>query len=210
MSPRLQALAQLYALAAHRRLRLRQRCDCWTAEAAEELRAVPIPALPWALVEVVLASCFASEEDFLACLPRLLELTRPATFDRERVHGRLRHALTSAAEDLALRAYLREEFLESLADPPRELLESILSLGLGDQVLELSHRPVAPSWFAELVCEIGRKRHAEGLSAREAMFADELLVAPRREAVERAFFAASTPAEQRLFSTALQVLEWFA
>lgn len=205
MSP----LAQLYALSARRRLRLTHWCPCCTTpEEMAALKAAPVRELPWTVLKPLLSCTVGDDDDFLVCLPRLLELTPLDSFDRQRLLRRLERARATPEEDRTVRAWLREELLEALdVAPPGELLSAIVTLDLSAQVLARLDVPLAPVWYAQLAWEIGCRR-CGGLTEQESVFIDAILSEPRLESLERAFFAAVDPEEQRLFSSAVQVLEW--
>lgn len=207
-------LPALYDAFSRDRLRLSFYCPHCVSEAeVAEFKATPLRERSWAQLEVLVCSAmntFGDAQDARHCLPRMVELSLRSAFKRDCVLQLAHRLPLSPPERSLLHALFAEAVLEQLrAD---ELLDDVLALvtahGLQPRVAALLEAAaVAPRWYAQLICEFGQLQ--DRLTAQEAVLADWVLTHPKLDPLERAFFAATTAQTQQLFSSAVQVLEWF-
>lgn len=212
----------LYDVFARYRLRSVRACQCChDDDQVQALRAKPLRALlagDFSCYPRCAMSLWGDEYDFKHFLPRLLELSlgQPGFFD---LQDKLRQAAWPEwlrDERLAVAALVRHEAERKLRfglERPSACLDDLYFVGEDPRpILErlLADATVPPRWYAELVLEAGQGMQSPaGLSASPSVYVDWLFEAPRADALERAFFAAETGEDQRLYSSALGVLEWF-
>jgi hypothetical protein len=209
-------LEALYALFARYPFRVSRYCDhCFDAEEVAALKKVPLRERELDGVLCSLLGTFGDENDVKHLAPRLLELYGPdRAFERELVQRLLRQAELSPAEELGLRAFFVEEaLLRFQSSSPAPVLEPAARLWLQPQLAaDLARAVNAPRWYAHLICEVG-SRHGQRagvpFDAWEQPLVDWLFSTARADLLERAFFCAPREEDQRLFSLALQVLEFW-
>ncbi|MDP1825473.1 MAG: hypothetical protein Q8L48_19600 [Archangium sp.] len=207
------ALEALYDAFSRDRLRLSFYCShCVSDDEVAEFKATPLRQRDWSQVEPLIWSAmftFGDERDARHCLPRMVELSCRNASNRELVLRLLRRLPISPPERALVNACFAEDLMNQLrADELLEVLEPIAAYGLQPRAEELLRAAqVAPRWYARLACEFGQ-RHGV-LTAQESVLVDWVLATAKVELLERAFFLATEPDDQQLFSSAVQVLEWF-
>lgn len=212
-SPPLEAL---YALFARYPFRAKRVCSCCFSDAeVAALKKAPLRERQLEGVVCSLLGTFDNEGDVKHLLPRLLELYGEGSFERNHVHQLLARLPLTAAEQLGLRAFFSEEAMARfLSAEPAPVLEPAARLWLQPRLAAaLAPATSAPRWYAHLICEAG-SRHARRVGvvfeAHEQPLVDWLFEAARPELLERAFFLAQGADDERLFSLALQALEFWA
>lgn len=207
-------LPAVYDAFSRDRLRLSFYCPhCVSDAEVAEFKATPLRERSWAQLEVLVCSAlntFGDAQDARHCLPRMVELSLRSAFKRDCVLQLAHRLPLSPPERALLNALFAEGVLAQLrADEPLDdVLALVTSYGLQQRVAALLEAsPLAPRWYAQLICEFAQRQ--DRLSAQEAVLVDWVFTHPKLAALERAFFAATNAQNQQLFSSAVQVLEWF-
>jgi hypothetical protein len=207
-----QATENLYVVFAHYPLRLAHVCPCCGyEEQVEQLKSTPLRELThdqlFPLVHFF-EGTFGDLRDLKHCLPRIAELR--AAFDLEQVLARAHSLSWPWAEWQAIDGFRVEQIVARLLRDEVDVLADVANFAhvLTPRLARfLDASDLAPRWYAQLICELGQ-RH-DRFSDHEAVLVDWLLQDRRVEALERAFFVESHGHAQQLFSSAVQVLEWF-
>lgn len=193
-------------------------CECCTTpEFLAELNGPPQALSPSAAdgFGISVMSTIGDETSFKRLLPRLLELDAesPPFLWKGRLDElllRVRFKRWPADEYEVVAACLEEATFDDVLNAEHfdEQLFDRLTLRLLERLgLVLDHSSAAPRWYALLLCELGTKLESPDPFVSVAV--DWVLARADAHRLERAFFESKSAWDEQVFSTALQVLEWF-
>ncbi|MBL8917958.1 MAG: hypothetical protein JNJ54_03785 [Myxococcaceae bacterium] len=193
-------------------------CECCASpEFLAELNGPPRELSPSSAsgFGISVMATVGNEISFKRLLPRLLELDAESPpfmwkgrLDELLLRARFKRWPTDEYEVVA--ACLEEAAFDDVLNA--ECFDDQLFDRLTEALLErfgvmLDGAAVAPRWYALLICELGTK-----LESREPLVSvavDWVLARADTNRLERAFFESNSAWDQQIFSSALQVLEWF-
>lgn len=193
-------------------------CECCASpEFLAELNGQPRALSPDSAsgFGISVMSTIGNETSFKRLLPRLLELDAEAPpfgwtgrLDELLLRARFKRWPTDEYEVVA--ACLEEAAFDDVLNAERfddQLFDRLTPALLKRFAVVLDGAAVAPRWYALLICELGTK-----LESREpfvSVAVDWVLARADADQLERAFFESKSEWDQQVFSSALQVLEWF-
>lgn len=193
-------------------------CACCTSpDFLAELNAHPRALSPDSAYGfgISVMSTIGDETSFKRLLPRLLELD--AESPPFMWKGRLGELLLRARfkrwptdEYEAVAACLEEAAFDDVLNAERfddELFDRLSPALLRRLAVVLDEAAIAPRWYALLVCALGAK--VESRDPFVSVAVDWVLARADADRLERAFFESKAEWDQQVFSSALQVLEWF-
>lgn len=188
---------------------------CAPPDVLAALVAAPLRTLAQPVLERYHQSAMSTVgtlHDFKHFLPRLLEL-QLVSYESDGLLVHARWEDWPADEREAVEGCLIEQVLARLDEDSMISLEHFSHLlkqfALVQPRLEalLDRSPLAPRWYAQLVCDLGQ--HFNALTNHHAVLTDWVLSTRRTEALERAFFAEADASAAALYSNAALVLDWF-
>lgn len=193
-------------------------CACCTSETfLAELNGAPQALSPVSAAGfgISVMATIGDETSFKRLLPRLLELdaeSPPFVWK-----GRLDELLSRAQferwptpEYEAVAACLEEAAFDEVLNAERfddRLFDRLTPSLLVRFGVVLDEAAVTPRWYALLICELGTKLESHDPFVSVAV--DWVLARADTHHLERAFFESRSDWDQQVFSSALQVLEWF-
>lgn len=193
-------------------------CECCTSpEFLAELNGHPRALSPDSAYGfgISVMSTIGDETSFKRLLPRLLELDAESPpfmwkgrLDELLLRARFKRWPTDEYEAVAV--CLEEATFDDVLNAERfddELFDRLTPTLLGRLAVVLDESAIAPRWYALLVCALGAK--VESRAPFVAVAVDWVLARADADRLERAFFESKTEWDQQVFSSALQVLEWF-
>lgn len=165
-------------------------------------------------VGISVMATIGNETSFKRLLPRLLELDAESPWMWEdQLDGLLQRAKFTqwpTDEYEAVAACLEEAAFDDVLNAERfddELFDRLSPALLQRLAVELDAQANAPRWYALLICELGKKLESRDPFVSVAV--DWVLARADTNRLELSFFESNSAWDQQIFSSALQVLEWF-